>query len=159
MWRLPVAGAVWAVCAGAVALSGALLAPARGDSDAPASAASLASPAPVAEVAPARAHHGDSVTLTLHGCGDPDAGGRAEGQPVGDGTTARTPVEVTDLRAGADGALQGRAEISPRARTGRAEISFACSADPTHVVTATVTILAPTPAASSSPRGALEAGK
>ncbi|MFD6434627.1 hypothetical protein [Streptomyces venezuelae] len=111
MSRLPVAGAVWALSAGALALSSALLVPTRGDSDSDA----------------------DIDTDTDSAAAKATV---AEGEPVGDGTTGRT------------------------------EISFACSADPTHVVTATVTVLAPTSTTPTSttpkpstPRGAVEAGK
>lgn len=144
MWRLPLLGAV---CAGALALSGAAPVPPQG-----------ASPALVGEVQPGHARPGERVTLTLRGCDDPQEGGRAEGALIGDGTTARTPIEVTDLRAGTDGVLHGRTEISPQAHPGTAQVAFACSSDPEHVATAPVVVLAPATPEQAAPRGAIAAG-
>ncbi|NGN69724.1 hypothetical protein G5C51_38285 [Streptomyces sp. A7024] len=104
---------------------------------------------PSAEVSPANPRPGQQVTLTLRGCSDPTDGGRAEGALVGDGSTARFPVEATDLRPSEGGAVTGTATISPDAEPGRrATIYFACGSDRNTVANAVITFAG---AASASP--------
>ncbi|MGW2859562.1 hypothetical protein [Streptomyces sp. SDr-06] len=134
-------------------------------------AVAAGSAGPTATVSPATASPGQTITLTLRGCDDPSQGGRAEGELVGNGTTGRTPMEATDLKPGADGALVGTAAVSPGLKSGSvATISFACGSNPNAVVTAPLTIAAgPTsrlvtpsartaPATSQAPPTGVDAG-
>jgi hypothetical protein len=105
--------------------------------------AALAGPAaasPVGTVSPAKVKPGQTVSLTLAGCGDPSEGGRAEGALVGNGTTERSPIGIVDLKPMASGTLAGIAAIVPDARPGAAQIYLACGSDPDTVVTVDVTI-------------------
>lgn len=71
---------------------------------------------PSATVNPTTAKPGQSVALTLRNCKNPSQGGRAEGAVIGKGTTARSPIEATDLKPGPKGALVATATISSGAR-------------------------------------------
>ncbi|WP_199552449.1 hypothetical protein [Streptomyces sp. N35] len=83
-------------------------------------------------VSPTTARPGETVTITLTGCSDPSMGGRAEGQLVGDGTTAHTPVEPVDLTpTKQDGhTLTGTTVVTP----GSGHTVYAvCAGDPGNV--------------------------
>ncbi|GHD99430.1 hypothetical protein [Streptomyces alanosinicus] len=102
--------------------------------------AGSAAAAPVGTVSPASVKPGQSVRLTLTGCSDPRQGGRAEGAPIGNGTTARSPIDGVDLRSTAGDTLNGTATIVRYAQPGVAQIYLACASDPSTVVTVDVTV-------------------
>ncbi|MFC3575265.1 hypothetical protein ACFOZ0_18680 [Streptomyces yaanensis] len=82
---------------------------------------------------------GDTVDLTLRNCTDPSQGGRAQGSLVGGNTTARSPIENTELtpsvNAGEAATLEGVASISSNAKPGNNEtIYFVCNSNPDKVV-------------------------
>ncbi|NGO74700.1 hypothetical protein G6045_03210 [Streptomyces sp. YC504] len=83
-------------------------------------------------VSPTTARPGETVIITLTGCSDPSMGGRAEGQLVGDGTTAHTPIEPVDLAPAKPGGhtLTGTTVITPG--TGHT-IYAVCAGDPGNV--------------------------
>ncbi|MER7175461.1 hypothetical protein [Streptomyces mesophilus] len=89
-------------------------------------------PSAALTVTPATARPGQTVTITLTGCADPSMGGRAEGQLVGDGTTAHTPIEPVDLTPVKPGShtLTGTTVITP----GSGHTVYAvCASDPGNV--------------------------
>ncbi|NEB76013.1 hypothetical protein G3I40_12385 [Streptomyces sp. SID14478] len=89
---------------------------------------------PTLTLSPATVRAGDHVAVTLTGCPDPEAGARAEGQLVGDGTTAHTPVEPVDLKpTGPDShTLTGEAVVTAdvKPHSGTHTVYAACAAAP-----------------------------
>lgn len=94
---------------------------------------------PTATVSPNTVQPGQTVHLTLRNCEHPGEGGRAEGSLVGGGTTARSPIGITELKAGADGTLVGTATIENAERDTTETIYLACNSNPDEVVETTVT--------------------
>ncbi|MEV5989639.1 hypothetical protein AB0L85_32625 [Streptomyces sp. NPDC052051] len=94
----------------------------------------------VATVSPKVVHLGQTVTLTLRNCKNPGEGGRAEGSLVGGRMTARTPVEITELRPTAAGALVGRTTVVNTRPGTTATVYFACNSDVDTVVSADVMV-------------------
>ncbi|MFJ3270155.1 hypothetical protein [Streptomyces sp. NPDC086776] len=95
---------------------------------------------PVATVSPNTVQPGQTVHLALRNCENPGEGGLAEGSLVGGGTTARSPIGITELKAGADGTLVGTATIENAERGTTETIYLACNSNPDEVVEATVTV-------------------
>ncbi|MDR3081923.1 MAG: hypothetical protein LBV60_13540 [Streptomyces sp.] len=94
----------------------------------------------VATVNPKVVRPGQTVTLTLRNCMHPEEGGRAAGSLVGGETTARTPVEITELTPTAGGVLVGRTTIV-NVEPGTTEtISFACNSNVDMVAEADITV-------------------
>lgn len=95
---------------------------------------------PTATAGPDTVQPGQTVHLTLHNCEHPGEGGLAEGSLVGGGTTARSPIGITELKAGADGTLIGTATIENAERGTTETIYLACNSNPDEVVETTVTV-------------------
>ncbi|MGW9136333.1 hypothetical protein [Streptomyces sp. NPDC055681] len=95
---------------------------------------------PTATVSPNAVRPGQTVQLTLRNCENPGEGGLAEGSLVGGETTARSPIGITELKAGADGTLFGTATIENAERGIMGTIYLACNSNPDNVVETTVTI-------------------
>ncbi|WP_330244355.1 hypothetical protein OHA33_12260 [Streptomyces sp. NBC_00562] len=95
---------------------------------------------PTATVSPNTVQPGQTVQLTLRNCENPGEGGLAEGSLVGGETTARSPIGITELKAGADGTLVGTATIENAERGTMGTIYLACNSNPDKVVETTVTI-------------------
>ncbi|MGW5272105.1 hypothetical protein ACWEQP_05880 [Streptomyces sp. NPDC004044] len=94
----------------------------------------------IATVSPDTVQPGQTVHLTLRNCENPGEGGLAEGSLIGGETTARSPIGITELKAGADGTLVGTATIENAKRGTTETIFLACNSNPDKVVETIVTI-------------------
>jgi len=96
----------------------------------------------VATVSPRTVRIGQTVHLTLRNCTHPGEGGIAEGLHVNGQTTARYPIDITDLTPRADGTLVGTTTINSNARPGTTEtIGFGCFSDQDKFAEVSVTIV------------------